>query len=183
MNLKNKLSLTYARSLMVTGAISESCREVEIEICNHISQDDNKIIVEFGMGQGNITREILKRMSPTSKLYAFEVKESFCNDAKRTILDDRLVIINDGAENLQKHIPGEINAVISSIPLSFFSKEKRSTIINGAYNLLEDNAYYSQLLYTKIHLKKFKRIFEDCYIKSHKNLFPEHVYHCKKTRL
>lgn len=182
MSRKNKISLPLAKSLLVTGAISESSREVEIDICKYVSRSENKIIVEFGVGQGNITREILRTMSPTSKLYAFEVKESFCNHVKETITDDRLIVINDGAENLKKYVSGNINAVISSIPLSFFTKEKRFSIIQGAYDLLEDNSYYSQLLYTKFKSKKFLQIFEECYISSHKNLINEYIYHCKKLK-
>lgn len=180
MEQKNKISLALAKSLITTGAISESSRYVEIEICRHISKDNNKTIVEFGMGLGNVTREILKTMSPTSKLYAFEVKESFCNQVRQAISDNRLIIINDGAENLKKYVSGNVNTVISTIPLSFFSKEKRYKIIKGAYDLLEDKSYYCQLLYTKFKFKKFKEIFQECEITSNKYLLTEYIYHCKK---
>ncbi|GAA4889816.1 hypothetical protein GCM10023311_12390 [Flaviramulus aquimarinus] len=181
MNQKIKTSLAFAKNLLVTGAISETSRQVEIDICKHISKEDNKVIVEFGMGHGNITQEILNTISPTSKLYAFEVKESFCKHVREKIIDDRLIIVNDGAQNLKKHIKEDINTVISSIPFSFFSKEKGLAIIQDAYDLLENNSYYSQVLYTKFNFKKFQQIFEDCEITSNKNLLTEYIYHCKKT--
>lgn len=182
MKQKIKTSIAFAKNLLVTGAIIETSREVEIDLCKNISKEPNKIIVEFGMGHGNITREILKTISPTSTLYAFEVKESFCKHVEETIIDDRLIIINDGAQNLKKHVKENINAVISSIPFSFFSKEKGLAIIQDAYNLLEKDAYYSQVLYTKFNFKKFQEIFEDCEMTSNKNLITEYIYHCKKLK-
>ncbi|RLD25797.1 MAG: hypothetical protein DRI75_12825 [Bacteroidetes bacterium] len=181
MNQKLKTSIAYAKNLLVTGAIAETSRHVEIEICKYIPREGNKIIVEFGVGHGNITREILKSISPTSKLYAFEVNKSFCKHVSETISDSRLIIINDGAQNVKKHIKGDVDAVISSIPFSFFSKEKGLKIIQDAYGLLRNNTYYSQVLYTKFNFKKFQQIFDECYMKSNKKTITEYVYHCKKS--
>jgi phospholipid N-methyltransferase len=180
MNQKLKTSIAFAKNLLVTGAIVETSRQVEIEICKYIPREEGKIIVEFGVGHGNITREILNTISPTSKLYAFEVNKSFCEHVRETISDSRLIIINDGAQNLKKHITNDVDAVISSIPFSFFSKEKGLGIIQDAYDLLNCNTYYSQVLYTKFNFKKFQKIFEECYMKSNKNTITEYVYHCKK---
>lgn len=183
MGQKSKISFALAKSLMVTGAITECCREVEVEICKHIKRDESTIVVEFGMGQGNITREILKTMSPTSKLYAFEVKESFCNDVRETIGDDRLIIINDGAENLKKYISGSVDAIVSTVPLSFFNKDKRLAIIQSAHDVLENGSCYSQVSYSKLNLKIIREIFEEYEIASYKNLMTEYVFHCKKVNL
>lgn len=180
MNQKLKTSLAFAKNLMVTGAISETSRYVEVNICKHISKEPNKIIVEFGTGHGNITREILNTMSDSSTLYSFEVNEDFCQHVREHIQDERLVIINDGAENLKKHVKAPINAVVSSIPFTFFSKEKGMDIIQNAYDLLENNCYYSQVLYTKFNFKKFQKIFDDCTLTTHKNLITEYIYYCKK---
>ncbi|WP_142786345.1 class I SAM-dependent methyltransferase [Changchengzhania lutea] len=180
MNQKIKTSIAFTKNLLVTGAITETSREVEVDICKYISKEDHKTVVEFGMGHGNITREILKTISPTSKLYAFEVNKSFCEHVRETITDDRLIIINDGAENLKKHITGNIDAVVSSIPFSFFSKKKGLAIIQSAHDLLRHNTYYSQVLYTKFNFKKFQQIFQECYMVSNKKTITEHIYYCKK---
>lgn len=180
MNQKLKTSIAYAKNLLTTGAISETSRAVELNICKYIPTGEGRTIVEFGMGHGNITREILNTISPTSKLYAFEVKKSFCKHVSESILDPRLIIVNDGAQNLKKHIKGNIDSVISSIPFSFFGKEKGLAIIQDAHDLLEYNSYYSQVLYTKFNFKKFQEIFEECYMTSNKNTIKEYIYHCKK---
>ena len=100
------------------------------------------------MGHGNITREILNNISCTSKVFAFEVNKDFCKQVESEISDSRLVIINDGAENIKKHINENIDSVIGSIPFSFFSKDKGMGmgIIQDSYDKLVDNAYFSQVL-------------------------------------
>ncbi len=180
MKQKIATSIAFTKNFFVTGAIIETSRYVEIEICKHIPIEDNKIIVEFGVGHGNITKEILKNISPSSKLYAFEINDSFCKYVNETIVDSRLIIINDSALNLRKHLNENIDAVISSIPLSFFSKEKGLSLLQNAHDSMQNHAYFSQVLYTKFNFKKFQRIFEECYTVSNKKNKIEHIFHCKK---
>ena len=178
---KMRTSIAFAKNLFVTGAFKETSRNAEVEICKYIPKGDYKVVVELGMGHGNITREILNIISPTSKVYAFEIKKSFCDHVRNTLIDDRLVIINDGADNIHKHIKEDIDSVIGSIPFSFFSKEKSTEIIQGSYDKLVNNAYYSQVLYTKFNFKKFEQIFNSCFIKTIKSMPTEYVYHCRKA--
>lgn len=180
MKQKIKTSIEFAKNLFETGAITETSRKVEVEICKHIPKDRDVVIVEFGMGHGNITKAILDKISADSKLYAFEVNKEFCNHVRKNLLDDRLEIVNDGAENMKKHIDQNIDSVISSIPFSFFSKEKGSGIIQDAYDLLNDESYYSQVLYTKFNFKKFQLIFDHCNIKKFNGIPTEYIYHCQK---
>lgn len=181
---KFKTSIAYTKNLFVTGAIIQSCRSVEVEICRYIPKEDYKIIVEFGMGLGNITREILNNMAPNSKLFAFEVNKNFCDQVRKTITDDRLIIINDGAENIKKHLQVEVHSVIASMPLSFFSKEKQVGIIQDVYDVLANDAYYTHSLYSKIPFRKFQNIFDSCYIEKIKDNMPTaYIYHCKKEAI
>ncbi len=180
MKQKIKTALQFTKNVFVTGALTETSRKVEVEICRYLSKEEDQVIVEYGMGHGNITREILNNISPGSKLYAFEVKKEFCEHVRKTIKDDRLIIINDGAEKVKEHIKEEVHAVIASIPFSFFSKEKGLGIIQDSYDLLTKDSYYSQVLYTKSNFKKFQMIFEECEIKKLPNFPTEYIYHCRK---
>ena len=183
MKEKIRTSIEFSKNLFVTGALTETSKKVEIEICKHIPVNKDVVVVEFGMGHGNITKAILNKISPNSKLYSFEVKEEFCDYVRKSIQDERLKIINDGAENLKEHIDHKVDAVIASIPFSFFSKEKGIRIIQDAYDTLLNEAFFSQVLYTKFNFKKFKMIFDDCEIKKFKGFPTEYIYHCKKKLL
>ncbi|MCB0549416.1 MAG: methyltransferase domain-containing protein [Phaeodactylibacter sp.] len=182
MNLKKlKTTFEFTKNLFTTGAISETSREVEVEICSKLPKGDDKVIVEYGMGHGNITREILKHISPTSKLYAFEVNEKFCQHVKEEIQDGRLAIINDSAEHVKALIQEEkVDAFIASIPFTFLSKEVSQKIIRDSYDMLVPNGYYSQVLYTKFNYKKFVQVFDECSITKIPNIPTEYIYHCLK---
>lgn len=177
---KIKTSIQFSKNLFVTGAITETSRKVGTEICRHIPKEKDVVVVEFGMGHGNITNVILSSISPNSKLYSFEVNADFCDHVRSSIKDPRLEIINDGAENMSKHIDKKIDSVISSIPFSFFSKDMGMGIIEDAYRTLNDESYYSQVLYTRFNFKKFKKVFDVCEIKKFSGIPTEYIYHCKK---
>lgn len=181
-NLKQKIktSIEFSKNLFVTGAISETSQRVEHEICQRLPTERDVVIVEFGMGHGNITKAILNKISPNSKLYAFEVNEEFCEYVQKSIKDERLEIVNDGAENMNKIVKQQIDGVISSIPFSFFSKEKGMNIIQDAYDSLSDEGFYSQVLYTKFNFRKFQMIFDNCELQKFYGFPTEYIYHCQK---
>jgi len=180
--LKDKLKTTfaYSKNLFKTGALSPTSRKTEIEVCAHLPKDKTITVVEFGMGHGNITQEILSRISPDSKLYSFEINEDFCQHVANTIKDERLVIVNDGAENIMRHVKSPVHQIIGTIPFSFFSKEKSTKILKDSYEILEHGHYYTQALYTKFNFKKFEKVFDECELVRISYVPQEVVYHCKK---
>jgi|SRR5688572_2921424 len=180
MGKKLATSIQYIKNILTTGAVGQTSREVELEICAHIPRGDNKVIVEYGMGLGNITMEILNTIAPTSRLYAFEVNKEFCEKAGKTIDDKRLIIINAGAETLNDYIHEPVDSFISSIPFSFFSKEVSDQIIQSSYRLLKDGSYFSQVLLTKFNFKKFTKVFDECEMIRLGNIPVEFIYHCRK---
>lgn len=181
MKQKIKTAIEFTKNIFVTGAITETSRKVEINICKHIPTDEDVVIVEYGMGHGNITKEILSRISPNSKLYAFEVQEDFCKHVEETIQDKRLIIVNDGAENVKKYVSTNVDGIIASIPYTFFSEDMRRQIMQDSYDILASGRFYSQVLYTKFHFKKFKEVFDCCERKMSPNLPPEYIYYCYKA--
>ena len=179
--MKGKLAsaLQYTKHIFTTGAISETSREVEIEICNRLDPQ-GKVYVEFGMGLGNITQEILNRMPKDAKLYSFEVNEDFCEKVKSSFTDERLIVINDGAENIRKYVKEEVDNMISSMPFTFFSKEKTDLIFDESKAMLKNGGFFSQILYSKIHYKKFSTAFSDCEMIKTSNFPAGFIYHCIK---
>ncbi len=178
---KIKTAFQFAKNILTTGAVSETSKEVEIEICSRLPKGDNLTIIEFGLGHGNITREILKNISPTSRLYSFEINEDFCSHVGQHLIDERFTIINDSAENLSKHINRPVDAIVSSLPFTFIAKEKMDAILDGAYQAMKDDAYFSQILYSKIYVKKFKSVFDEFELIRTTNFPAGFVHHCRKV--
>jgi phospholipid N-methyltransferase len=177
---KIKTAIKYTRNIFVTGAIVETNKQVEDEITSRIPNEDNLVIIEFGMGHGNITKAILSKIGPNSKVYAFEVHKPFCEHAEKHITDKRLTIINDGAENVNKYVSEDVDSIISSIPFSFFSEEMKSNILKSAYGILKNKGYMSQVLLSAFHFRKYKSVFDNCKRRKILNFPIYHIYHCQK---
>jgi len=182
MNQKIKTSFQFTKNLFVTGAFKETSGTIEREICQHIPKGENKIIVEFGLGHGNITKEILRNISNSSKVYAFEVNKDFCKHVEKEINDKRLIIINDSATNLDKYFDKNVHSIISSLPFSFFSHKKRKIIMKDSYKTLTKGSFYSQVLYSRFSFKKYKSIFDNCQLLRFSNFPVEYIYHCQKLK-
>lgn len=178
---KLKTAIAFSKNLLTTGALFQTSSKVEQAITSKVSSEKQQIIVEFGMGHGNITAEILKKIHPTSKLYSFEINEEFCDLVKEKIKDDRLVIINAGAEEIENSIDGKANAIVSSIPFTIFPKEKTAQILDLSYAHLESGAFFSQVQYSRVMRKKFEHHFDQMDIDQVSKIPPEFIYHCKKN--
>ncbi|NBB88279.1 MAG: methyltransferase domain-containing protein [Bacteroidetes bacterium] len=150
------------RNLKTVGTITKSSRALCKGAANEVDYTAAKEIVELGAGDGVITKHILKAMAPDARLMVFEVNESFC-DQLRAIDDDRLIVIQDGAEQLdhyltEHHFVG-LDAVISAIPFVIFSDEQARQIITDCRNHLKSGGLYVQVHYSLVARKMYRDIF------------------------
>jgi len=137
-------------------------------------------IVEFGLGHGNITEEILRSISDHSTLYSFEVNKDFYEYVHEKLADQRLTIINIAAETFRQHVPEKVDYVISSIPFSFMSRKKIEALLSDVYSCLKDEGYFSQVLYSKRYIKNFRSVFEESKLVRPNRFSLEHIFHCEK---
>ena len=72
---------------------------------------------------------------------SFEINKDFCDHVSSEINDDRLTIINEGAESIANHITGKVDAIVSSIPITLFPSDKKDAVLNIAYQALKPDAY------------------------------------------
>jgi phospholipid N-methyltransferase len=176
---KFNTAIQLAKNLKTTGALYQTSKKLGIEISSRLPQKGVKVFVEFGLGHGNITQEILSKIDKDAKLYSFEVNEEFCTYVKKHIKDERLIIINEGAETLRKHISVPVDGIVSSLPLTFFSSEKRNDIMQSIKESLKADAYYSQIMYSKRLKKYLEETYKTVDIKTLIGIPMEYVYHCK----
>ena len=178
---KIKSAIRLAKNIRTTGAVNQTSRRCEIEICAKISNQPNMVYAEYGAGPGNITREILSRLHETSKLYTFEVNKDFCERLTAEIDDPRLHVVNDSASNISTHIANPVDAIVSSLPLTIIPKDIRLDIIHNAYHYLKQGGHFSQIMYST-YLKGI--LYDQFDIITRKKLlsFPiENIFHCQKT--
>lgn len=177
-----KTVLAFAKNIRTTGAITETSKWVIRDLTEPVRPDQKQTIVEFGAGHGNITRGVLRKMHPESTLYAFEIHEEFC-EVLNEIGDPRLQVICDSAENVNRHVKAEegVDCIISSIPFTFIPDDTLDKILATSYDLLKNDAYMMQVLYSARGIRHYKRHFSKYATKLALNFPPASIYTCQKV--
>lgn len=150
------------------AAISPTSRYAAGRIVQKI-KEGHKFIVEYGAGDGAITKEILRKIPADGRLIAVELNKNFITELEK-INDKRLIIINsdvtDVSRNLAKLGLPRIDAVISGIPFSYINSEMRKEIIKNTYNALTDSGVFIVyqhsplvLSYLEVFFKKYVSLY------------------------
>ncbi len=127
-----------------------------------IDFDKANILIEYGPGNGVITKQLLNQMKKDSTLFVFETNKQFINSLTK-INDSRLVIIHSDAEKARMILKNryrveEVDYIISTIPFTFFNSRKRRRIIFRSYSMLKEKGkfitcQYSWLIYSLVKQK------------------------------
>ncbi|CAL2081003.1 class I SAM-dependent methyltransferase [Tenacibaculum sp. 190524A05c] len=170
-----------------SGTIAPSSRFLADRMLKGIDFDSAELIVELGPGNGAITKHLLQRIGPNTKLICFEINENFYNELQK-IDHPQLVILKESAEYLRREIQNfgfnEADYIVSSLPLSIIPKEISMSILNKSHDILKNGGKYIQFQYSLNYLKKLKTVFgkENISIQFEAiNIPPAFVYQCSKN--
>ena len=169
------------------AAIAPSSKHLISQILSDVALEDANCVVEYGPGVGTVTYALLEKLSQNAKLLCFETNLKFCNFIKNNMRDDRLVVINDSAENLANHLKRlnipDIDYAFSGIPFSLIKTKNKNGIIKITRDKLRQGGkflvyqQYSMMIrkYLKIYFENTKTKFE------FRNIPPSYVFVCEKT--
>ncbi len=147
-----------------SGTITQSSPNLCKEMVSHLDPNNEKIVVEFGAGDGVITKYILEKLPHDGKLFSFEINDALFEQMSN-IIDPRLVPIYDSAENLGVHLDKagitQIDSVISSIPFVVLPTELTISILEEAKKYLKPGALFVQFNYSKILKGVYKSVFHN----------------------
>jgi len=171
----NQFLRIATRDFLHVGSILPSSPCVIKAITKALPEDCQNII-EFGPGDGTITKALLEQLPANGKLYAVEINREFV-DELRKIKDPRLFVIADDVQHVAKQLPQlfpqGVDAVVSGIPFSFIPAETRSTIVADTRRALRPKGRFvvyqnSTLMRNTLeaHFSKVKVGFEP------RNIFP-----------
>lgn len=171
------------KNIKYTGTVTRSSRFICKEMISYIDFENADVIVELGAGDGVITRHILKAMKPETKLLVFEISEPFCEEI-REIDDDRMVVIQDSAENLEKYLKqygfSQVHDVISAIPFVVVPDDLAKKIVGEVRKYLRKGGTMVQLHYSLLTKKLYEEAFDDVSIKFVPlNIPPAFLHICK----
>ncbi|MDQ6843970.1 MAG: methyltransferase domain-containing protein [Bacteroidota bacterium] len=179
------LWIQLLKQIKVTGAVAFSSGTLVKRMLKTVNFSNAEVIIELGAGSGCITELLAKKIKPSTTLIVFEVNEIFCKMLRQKFTDSNIYIINDSAENLDKHlyqISGfkKADFVISSLPFSIIDEATRNKIINTIKHALKPHSLYIQYGYNK---KKYHEILnrfqtvKTSFVLG--NLPPAYIFNCQ----
>ena len=136
------------------GSIVRSGPQMCKKMTQYIPKNKDIIILEFGAGDGAITEYILKKMSKNSRLIIFEVNEEMVAILKEKFApeNDRVEIINDGAQNAEKYIHDlniqSVDMIISAIPFIALPEKILQDTLAVSKKILHEHGLFIQMHYT-----------------------------------
>jgi phosphatidylethanolamine/phosphatidyl-N-methylethanolamine N-methyltransferase len=161
-----------------------------------------RTLVELGAGTGVMTLEILRRMSPGSRLFAVEINRNFVRHLRTCCPDSRLAVLQGDASDLLNqlaiHEAETIDGIISSLGLTGMTSEQRARIVRQAEACLVPSGIMTQFQYmtslsplTDLHNRQLRRFQEGAFLRKYfpsvhakpvfLNLPPALVFTCYKS--
>lgn len=176
-----KTFISFTKNIATTGAVYKTSKQVEREICSGINAN-TRLVIEFGAGQGNITREILRTLPSDARLISFEVNADFCHTICEQITDKRLHLVNGSALDFGEYVQScEVPDVfISSLPLTIMNKGDVDQLLARIIDAMNGDSSFHQVMYSKVLAKRFKQLFGRYDYQTTMNLPPAFVFHCRK---
>lgn len=183
-NLKS-FTQEFIQDKKMIGSIMPSWRFLVKKIVRKINFSKDKVIVELGPGTGVFTYKIIEKLQKDTLFLVFELNETFYTKLKETINDERVILINDSAENISKHLMKlglkDIDVIISSLPLTNLDEQIKLNIIDSCHKNLKQIGKFIQYQYSStakdLLEKTFKKVLIDYTII---NMPPAIIYTCYK---
>jgi len=171
-------------SIKHIGAIAPSSKYLANNIIKHINFEENQVIMEFGCGNGAITKQILKQMPSTSRLISLEINDPFlkhCQDKFKVY--NNFEVYNHSAIDfdLLLHELGieKVDYLISSLPLAILPKADLDVLFKKIPQYLINDGSFVQYQYSLNKYKFLKSVFASVKLDfTLTNLPPAFIYRC-----
>lgn len=151
------------------GAIVRSSRFVVQDVMAIIGHRRPLCIVEYGPGDGVMTKELLKCLDPDGILLAVEANPNFLKILEN-IKDHRLKLvestIQEVSANLSEFGMTHPDLIVSSIPFSYLKPAEREQVIkDSAAAMKRGSTFIIFHQYSRLMLQPMKRFFQKVDVK------------------
>ena len=151
-------------NLQTTAAIVPSSRYLGRAMVEPLRWKNAKVVVELGPGTGVMTRELLSLLPPDATLLAFEISPSFVDYLRETIVDDRLHLVQAGAETapdeLRKLGIEHVDGIVSSLGITLMDEQVIDAIFRGLVPFLDESSTVTQFQYgSRVRLEEGRPVY------------------------
>lgn len=134
---------SHARQLFKDSSVASIAPTAPFNARQIVSSIDfakARILIEYGPGDGALTRYLLEKMHPDARLVIIETNDHFVAALQSRFSDPRLTIVHDSAENagdICRHLGiSSADYIVSGIPYSLISDSARDDIMRESARLL-----------------------------------------------
>jgi phospholipid N-methyltransferase len=183
---KIKFFKEAVRNIKTLGTVAPSSRFLSKRMLREINFSTAEVLVELGPGNGAITKYILNKLAPNSKLICFEINDNFYHQLK-ALKHPQLIVLKASAENIVEELKKlhiyKVNYIISSLPLTIIPDEVSDAILDKSFEILVENGSFIQFQYSLSYFKKLKKVFKESISLEFEplNIPPAFIYRCKKV--
>ena len=142
-----------------------------------------RTVVEFGVGTGVYTEEVLKQLHPEGTFLAFEIDPDLASAVGARLKDPRLRMINDSAENVEDYLEGaKADYIVSSVPFTSLPADVRRSLLEAARHALAPEGQMLILQYSTAVLPYLQSTFPKIQRRfSPLNIPPAFLFACSAT--
>ena len=131
--------IEHIKHIKTSGTIVRSSPFLISRLLRAIDFRRARTVVQLGVGTGCITRALLKKLHPDARLLGLELNQVFVEE-NRDLQDPRLHLVQGCASALprfaREHGLGEVDYIVSSLPLAIMNKAIVERILRDAGRLL-----------------------------------------------
>ncbi len=152
------------------GALVRSSQYVVRDVMDIIGDHQQpSCIVEYGPGDGVMTKELLKCLAPDGVLLAVEANPNFLKILEK-IKDHRLKLIEstiqEVSSNLSEFGITHPDVIVSSIPFSYLKPQEREQIIKDTKTAMKRGSKFIIFhQYSRLMLKPLEKFFDAVEVK------------------
>lgn len=153
--------LKVAAKDLKVGAVMPSSRFAVRSIMKRVPEHPETVL-EYGPGDGVLTRRLLERMSPNGRLLAIESNPEFVK-ALLEIKDQRFTLVHGdatvAADYAREHGLAAFDLVISGIPFSMLADKTRRAVVDMTHALLKPGGTFLVYQTSPLMVPYLKRRF------------------------
>ena len=180
-------ALLFARNFVkhpkMLGSFIPSSPFLIKHLLSQIDFDSARIIVEYGPGVGTISKELVLRLHPETRLILIEMNEDFVEFLRAEISDPRVTVVHGSAAHVRRILKAlgiaGADYIISGIPYSTMPAQLRRTILHDSKQALNRDGRFLVYQFTRTVLPYLQPVFrsirQDFELL---NILPARLFYC-----
>lgn len=142
------------------GAVLPTSRRTVRDMLGLADLARANLVVELGPGTGVYTAAILDRLREHAQVVALEIDPALASSLAGRLIDPRLRVVHDSAENLEAYLEGRrADVVVSALPFTSLPPGLRRTILERAAQALAPSGVMLIIQYSPMLTRELHRVF------------------------